>query len=417
MREAAGMDRLGGMGMDTKEQPRKIGIFGGTFNPPHLGHIQSAEAAARELNVDLLLLIPAGLPPHKEMPEQTPTPQQRLEMLQLAADGMRNVKILDWELKREGKSYTIDTIRALQEEYPEGEFYLMMGTDMFQTMETWKEYEALLSAVHLVVFHRGEAEESQRNRAYAEKLKEQYGAHTICINREPVVISSSRLRDAMATDAWREFVSPAVYGYILRYQLYGVKRDLHHLSLEELRAVSCSFLKARRIPHVMGTERAAAALAERWGASQEDARVAALLHDCTKRLTMEEQLKLCEKYGIVLDELEQKALKLLHALTGAEVAREVCGVSDAVYSAIRWHTTGKANMSLLEKVIYMADFIEENRDFPGVEPLRALAFEDLDQAMLLGFEMTIEEMNEMGNPIHFRTLEGRDWLKGIKHEC
>ena len=74
-------------------------------------------------------------------------------------------------------------------------------------------------------------------------------------------------------------------------------------------------------------------------------------------------------------------------------------------------------MSLLEKIIYMADFIEENRDFPGVEPLRALAFEDLDRAMLLGFEMTIEEMNEMGNPIHFRTLEGRDWLKGIEHEC
>ncbi|MBQ1351237.1 MAG: nicotinate (nicotinamide) nucleotide adenylyltransferase [Oscillospiraceae bacterium] len=403
--------------METKQQPKKIGIFGGTFNPPHIGHILSAEAAAKKLDVDLLLLIPTGLPPHKELPEQTPTAEDRLEMLRLATDGMKNTEILDWELKRAGKSYTIDTVHALQAEYPDGEFYLMMGTDMFQSLESWREYEALLSLVHLVVFNRGEKEETERNRAYAQKLKEQYGADIICMREKPTVISSTQLRAAVKEGTWHPFVSPAVYGYILRRQLYGIKRDLHRLSIEELRAVACSFLRAKRVPHVMGTERAAIALAERWGASKEDAQVAALLHDCTKRLTMEEQLKLCEKYDIVLDDLEQKALKLLHALTGAEVAREVCGVSDAVYSAIRWHTTGKADMSLLEKIIYMADFIEENRDFPGVEPLRKLAFEDLDRAMLLGFEMTIEEMNEMGNPIHFRTLEARDWLKGKRHEC
>ncbi len=403
--------------MESMAAPQKIGIFGGTFNPPHAGHILSAEAAAEQLGVDLLFFVPTGIPPHKALPEGTPSNQERLEMLHLAVDGIKNAKILDLELKREGKSYTIDTIRTLQSEYPEATFYLMMGTDMFQTLETWQEHETLLSLVHPVVFNRGEPGEAERNAAYAAQLKDQYGTNSTCINEEPVVISSSDLRKAIENGTWNECVFPSVYGYILRKSLYGVQKDLKHLSIEELRAVACSFLKAKRIPHVMGTERAAIALAERWGARKKDAQMAALFHDCTKRLEMEEQLKLCEKYGIVLDKLEQKTLKLLHAITGAEVARDVLGVSDSVYTAIRWHTTGRANMSLLEKVIYMADFIEETRNFPGVDTLRTLAFEDLDKAMLLGLDMTIEEMNEMGAPIHFRTLEARDWLKGTHYEC
>lgn len=403
--------------MDGIIQPKKIGIFGGTFNPPHAGHILSAQAAAEQIGIDLLFFVPTGMPPHKSLPEGTPTAQERLEMLHLAVEGIPNAKVLDLELKREGKSYTIDTIRTLQGEYPHAMFYLMMGTDMFQTLETWQEHDSLLSLVCPVVLNRGEQGETERNAKYAARLKEKYGTNSICINAEPVVISSTDLRKATEDGTWNKFVFSSVYGYILRKQLYGVQKDLKHLSMEELRAVACSFLKAKRVPHVLGTERAAIALAERWGAVKEDAQVAALLHDCTKRLQMEEQLKLCEKYGIVLDKLEQKTLKLLHAITGAEVGRDVLGVSDAIYTAIRWHTTGRANMSLLEKTIYLADFIEENRDFSGVESLRTLAFEDLDEAMLLGLNMTIEEMNERGNPVHFRTLEARDWLKGTKHEC
>lgn len=87
---------------------------------------------------------------------------------------------------------------------------------------------------------------------------------------------------------------------------------------------------------------------------------------------MEEQLQLCAKYGIVLDELEQTAVKLLHAKTGACVARDVYGADDDIFEAIYWHTTGKADMSRLEKILYIADYMEPNRDFPGVERLRTL---------------------------------------------
>jgi len=163
---------------------------------------------------------------------------------------------------------------------------------------------------------------------------------------------------------------------------------------------------------VLGTEQEAIRLAERYGADVEKVRIAALLHDCTKKLEMEDQLELCRHYGIELDELEQKALKLLHAKTGAAIARDVFGVDDEIYNAIWWHTTGHAGMTLLEKIIYLADYIEPSRVFPGVDDLRKKCYEDLDKGLLMGLEMSIEEMLGMGNPVHHATVEARDALKG-----
>ena len=146
--------------------------------------------------------------------------------------------------------------------------------------------------------------------------------------------------------------------------------------------------------------------------SRQRQSVAALLHDSTKKLDLPAQLALCQHYGIQLDEMEQWALKLLHSKTGAAIARDVFGVDDEIYRAIWYHTTGHANMTLLEKIIYLADYIEPSRDFPGVDRLRKTCYEDLDAGLLLGLEMTVEEMTAMGNPVHHATLEARDALKG-----
>ena len=110
--------------------------------------------------------------------------------------------------------------------------------------------------------------------------------------------------------------------------------------------------------------------------------------------------------------MEQETLKLLHAKTGAAIAENVFGTDSEVTNAIRWHTTGRAGMTLLEKIIYLADYIEPNRDFPGLAELRRTCYEDLDAGLLLGMEMTIKEMEERGNPVHRATLEARDALKG-----
>ena len=126
---------------------------------------------------------------------------------------------------------------------------------------------------------------------------------------------------------------------------------------------------------------------------------------------MPEQLRLCAKYGIIPDELERENGKLLHAKTGAAVARFEFGSDDEVVEAIRWHTTGRPNMTTLEKVLYMADYMEPTRDFPGVEELRRLAYEDLDRAMVLGFEMSLEDILSRGETPHKNTLAALQWYQ------
>ena len=394
----------------------KLGIYGGTFNPPHLGHLTSARLALDALGLDELQFVPAALPPHKRLPPDAPGPEARLEMVELAADGLLlpgRVSVSDMELSRPGKSYTADTLEQLHAQNPGAELWLMMGTDMFLTLQNWREPERITALAGICAFARTQADCGELLTIQAEHLRKTFEAK-VCVLQLPQVVdvSSTRLRELLARGEGWEYLSPAVYGYILREGLYGTRADLKHLPLRELRPIALSYLKNKRIPHVLGTEQEAIRLAERYGADVEKARVAALLHDCTKKLNMEEQLELCGRYGIQLDELEQKALKLLHAKTGAAIARDVFGVDDEIYNAIWWHTTGHAHMTLLEKVIYLADYIEPSRNFPGVDKLRAVCYKDLDEGLLMGLEMTIEEMTEMGNPVHHATIEARDALKG-----
>ena len=395
----------------------KIGIYGGTFNPPHLGHVTAARAVFELLKLDRLLLIPDRLPPHKDLPENSPSAQDRLEMTRLAGEqtGLGDrVQVLDLELKREGKSYTADTLEEIRRMYPDDELWLLMGTDMFLTLQAWHEPEKILSLAGIAAFGRTEEDTEELFSVQRDYLYRTYpGARIFTLTIPGVVdVSSTQLREQLAEGNGAAALPPAVYGYILRHGLYGVRADLKHLTLSQLRPVALSYLKYKRIPHVLGTEQEAIRLAERYGADVEKARVAALLHDCTKKLNMEEQLALCSHYGIELDELEQKALKLLHAKTGAAIARDVFGVDEEIYHAIWWHTTGHAGMTLLEKIIYLADYIEPSRDFPGVDKLRKVCYEDLDKGLLMGLDMTIQEMTEMGNPVHRATVEARDALKG-----
>lgn len=395
----------------------KIGVYGGTFNPPHLGHVTAARAVFELLKLDLLLLVPDGQPPHKMLPPGSPTPEQRLEMTRLAGEQLglgERVRTLDLELKREGRSYTAETLRQLHQQYPEDELWLLMGTDMFLTLQAWREPGEILSLAGIAAFGRTEEDTEELFSVQRDYLYRTYPQARIFTLTIPGVVdvSSTELRTMLARGEGGNLLPPAVYGYILREGLYDTRADLKHLPLRTLRPVALSYLKHKRIPHVLGTEQEAIRLAERYGADVEKARVAALLHDCTKRLDMEEQLALCRQYGIRLDALEQQALKLLHAKTGAAIARDVFGVDDEIYRAIWWHTTGHAGMTLLEKIMYLADYIEPSRDFPGVDKLRAVCYKDLDEGLLMGLEMTIEEMTEMGNPVHHATIEARDALKG-----
>lgn len=323
------------------------------------------------------------------------------------------------ELDREGKSYTADTLRAIRAQYPDVQLWLLMGTDMFLTLHLWHDPEVITQLAGICAFGRTEQDGEELFAPQREFLSQKYQAQIVTITLPGLVdVSSTRLRELLARGEGQEYLLPQVYGYILMNRLYGTHADLKRLELPELRACSYSMIRAKRVPHVMGVEEEAVRLAERWGGDEGMARRAAILHDCTKYLELDDQLRLCRQYGVELDELEQQAVKLLHAKTGACIARDIFGEPDEVYQAIFWHTTAKADMTLLEKIIYIADYIEPNRDFEGVEELRRLAYEDLDRALLLGVETTIQEMWDRRLPIHTNTLRARDWLRehGTKTE-
>ena len=387
----------------------KIGIYGGTFNPPHLGHVLAAKTAKEALGLDKVLLVPDAQPPHKALPEGSPTPGQRVEMARLAAEAEPWLEVSEMELWRPGKSYTSDTIRELSEKYPNDTLYLLMGTDMFLSLHTWHEPEVICRLAVIVGMHR----EPDKDGAMEQQkilLEERFGGKAVVLHNVPLEISSTHLRRMLILGGADHYMDPKVLAYIRENGLYGTGRDYKNLSMEELRDVVVSLLKPKRVNHVLGCAETAVRLAEQYGADPVLARRAGLLHDITKAMDGPDQLLLLDKYDIIVSDFERNHPKLLHAKTGAGVAKYVFGDCDEVCRAIYWHTTGKPDMTLLEKVIYLADYIEPNRDFPGVERLRRAVYDDLDKGLLMGLSDTIDEMERMGNPVHHDTLEARDFL-------
>ncbi len=393
----------------------KIGVYGGTFNPPHLGHLAAARAAVEELGLDKLLLIPAAVPPHKALPQETPALEHRVAMVEKMADAMLMPKVVELshlELEREGKSYTSETLEAIHKQYPGAQLWLIMGTDMFLTLHQWHDPGEILKLAGICAFGRKEQDGEAVFAPQRTFLEKNYGAKVATMTLPDLVeISSTQLRELLARGEGAQYLHPSIYGYILMHGLYGTHADLKHLDIPELRACSYSMVKEKRVRHIRGTEEEAVRLARRWGADETLARRAGILHDCTKYLELEEQLALCKQYGVQLDELEQRMVKLLHSKTGACIARAVFGEPDEVFWAIYWHTTAKADMTTLEKILYVADYMEPNRDFDGVERLRELAYRDLDKALLLGVDTTIQEMEERKLPVHQNTIQARAWLR------
>ncbi len=396
----------------------KIGIYGGSFNPPHLGHLAAARAAVAALGLDKLVFIPAGAPPHKTLDPHSPTRAQRLAMTAIAADQLLMpslTEVWDTELHREGKSYTADTLEEAAQRWPGDELWLLMGTDMFLTVQHWHEPEKILSLAGVCAFGRTEEDSEEVFAPQRDYLRRAYHAKVATISIPDLVeVSSTRLRELLHEGKGREFLPQAVYGYILWEKLYGTSADLKRLSLEDLRCVSYSMVYAKRLAHIKGCEEEAARLANRWGADEDRMRRAAILHDCTKYLSVQEHLDICEQYGVELCPLERATDKLLHAKSGAALAKYVFGMDDGIYHAILYHTTARANMSLEEKLLYIADYMEPCRDFPEVGELRRLAYTDIDGAVGMGASLSVQEMLQRDKELHHDTREAFEYYgKGI----
>lgn len=183
--------------------------------------------------------------------------------------------------------------------------------------------------------------------------------------------------------------------------------------LLEIRKDLAEKLKKERFEHTIGVMYTAASLAMCYGADIQKALTAGLLHDCGKYCSAKEQIKLCRKYDIQLTESELEMTALVHAKLGAYLARHEYKVEDQeILDAITWHTTGRPGMTLLEKIIYIADYIEPNRRIiPGLEEIRGIVFQDIDRAVYLSAKNTVRYLNDGGKAVDPMTVSTCDYYK------
>lgn len=198
----------------------KIAIYGGSFNPPHSGHVHVAEAVSHALQPDRFLILPDNLPPHKALAEGSPSASKRLEMCRLAFRGIPCAEVSDMELTRGGLSYTSDTIKALSQAFPDSELYLVIGSDMLATFTRWHEFEYLLSRCVLLAVSR-ETDAALREIALADELIKKYGAAVRVISCRAVPASSTDVRLQIASGVKPDVLPDEVYAYIIANHLYG----------------------------------------------------------------------------------------------------------------------------------------------------------------------------------------------------
>lgn len=183
------------------------------------------------------------------------------------------------------------------------------------------------------------------------------------------------------------------------------------MEYKDLERIIESMITKKRYKHTIGVVETSKKLAKKYGEDPKKAKIAALLHDCAKCFNNDDFEAYIDRYDIELDDVEKSEYELIHGKIGKYIAKERFGIYDQdILNSIEYHTTGRVDMSILEKIVYIADFIEPEREYDGVEDLRKLAFEDLDKALLKAFDNTIKYVISIRKMIHPRTIEARNHL-------
>ena len=361
----------------------KIGIFGGSFDPIHIDHVNICEKFAEKFGLNKTLLFPARVSPFKD--GCAVSGEQRAEMLGLAFENFAYGKAeirLD-ELTRAGKSYTCDTVTQVAAEYEKkaeeaGEnltLYLLIGEDSARTFHLWKNPQTILAKCEVVIAGRGDGtlEETallfEKNNGKKPFLIENSGR-----------TSSTLAREALKLNADLSGILPEkVAEYVVKNRLYALEKSDENYKYYSFVTANCT---KKRLKHIAGVIWQAREYAKTLNQNVGKASLAALLHDCAKYLNPEDY----KAAGFNCDGVPQP---VIHQFLGAFVAEKTLGVTDGeVLSAIKWHTTGKPNMSELEKIIWTADLLEPSRDFCGVDELRRAVERDFES----GFRLCVSEL-------------------------
>ncbi len=377
----------------------RIGIYGGTFNPPHKGHIRLAEAMMKLAKLDKILIIPAGLPPHKQSPDLAGE-RERLDMCSLAFSS-DFFDVTDIELKRGGKSFTFDTVSQLRKDYPDDKLFLIIGSDMLLSFHEWFRYRDILKEVTLCVATREDEISKDELLFYARDVLGLTENEIIVSDISAFECSSTEVRQIIREGGnTKEYLTDGLRGYIDKNEIY---RDVYTPWRELLK----QRLVPKRYIHSLNVADSARELAKNYGCDEEKAYFAGLVHDIMKNASEEEQLQIMEKGGIILSRTEKINKKLWHAMAGECYLRVEKGITDDdILNAVRYHTTGRAGMSLLEKVVYIADYISAERDYEDVNVMRDLSLnKGLDEAALYALKYSFKSLSKKEKLIHTDSVE------------
>ena len=371
---------------------KSIAVFGGSFDPIHLGHLHLAELVREEFCLSEIVFMPSARPPHKETAASEDA-EHRFEMVKLAIDSNPNFSISRLEYDRDGYSYTAETLQLLREELEsDALIYFIVGADSLVNMHKWKEPERIFALCEIIAIDRQGIDDEEIITAL-KSLSNDYNAKIHLLKKLTYPVSSTEIRARIATGASIKYLVPdEVIDYIGAHNLYRGE-----LNLDGIKAYLKTKISPKRYAHSERTAAFAAHLAKVHGEDVDKAYLAGLLHDMAKELTPPE----AQKYSCNLNEFDLSLPYVNHSFLGAEMAREVLKTTDSdILNAIRYHTTARLSMSPLEQIIFIADKIEEGRKYPECEYLKALAESDLDKAMIETLQITTSIARRKGQAVH-----------------
>lgn len=375
---------------------RKIGLLGGTFNPVHRGHLQLADQCMELLKLDEIWWIPASQPPFKDIQDNY---DQRRKWLEKSIGNRANHRILDIERERKEISYTDVTLKALKKRVPDSEFYFLTGADSLTSLESWHNWKDIFDYCYFVVTSRPGYEINVSKEI--QKVSAKKGDKLICLEIDALDISSTEIRVRVARRQGLDDLLPEAIAN-------EVSQDMD-MQIEGFKEILKKRLSAKRYNHSIGVANTAAKLAGMFDGDVNKAYMAGLLHDFARDLSDSELLELATRENLYSDATDLLQPNLLHGPVGAWLLEHEAMVDDReLLNAIAWHTTGHPDMGKLAKIIYIADYIEPNRNFPGVDELRKVTYRNLDMGVLAGLNHTMSFLLQEGGYIHPQSVETRN---------
>ncbi len=387
----------------------RIGIMGGTFDPIHQGHIRMAQCALEAMNLDRVLMLPTGNPPHK--PEVTPA-EDRYRMVCAACAARPGLEPCREEIDRTGVIYTVDTLSILHAKYPRADLFYIIGADTLMELQKWRRYETVLKLCTFLVCPRSWNYTPQQLTAERRRLTEMGGRFEM-LDMDVIDVSSTQMRQVIRTGERTPFLPVQVREYAQVAGLYGVPPRIPEGRkwLEKL----FRDLTAKRFSHTLAVADTARHLALLHGLDAIRAESAGLLHDCAKCLPLKEMQRIARENALTEDASILESGALLHSAVGAYLARTEYGMEDdEILSAIRSHTTGRPGMSRLEMAVWLADTIEPTRAaYPLLDRVRMLAGLSLERAMNASLEGTLQYVRKKGDAVHPATAQTLSWLQSL----